>query len=125
MSDILPPPAHATKTIAQDASGTIFSGGELLWYPPLSTQRILEGDCRASTCLENFGQWKTVWTLPSLWTQRTRPQGTWKLQNSFHSAHTDHLFYKRKKNNEERCKCANQIVSTEGFTPAHCAGRCA
>src|SRR5262249_18993718 len=28
-------------------------------------------------------------------------------------------------NNEERCKCANLIVSTEGFTPLQCARRCA
>lgn len=33
--------------------------------------------------------------------------------------------HKRKRNNEERCKCANLIVSTEGFTPRLCAGRCA
>jgi hypothetical protein len=25
--------------------------------------------------------------------------------------------HKRKRNNEERCKCANLIISTEGFTP--------
>jgi hypothetical protein len=125
MSDTLPPPAHATKKIAQDASGTIFSRGSLLWYPPFSTTRILKGIFRVSTLLENFARWKTVWTLTSLWTQRTRPQGTWKLQNSFHSAHTDHPFYKRKKNNEECCKCANLIVSTEGFTPRNCAPDCA
>ena len=29
--------------------------------------------------------------------------------------------YKGKRNNDERCKCANLIVLTEGFTPAPCA----
>jgi hypothetical protein len=33
--------------------------------------------------------------------------------------------YKRKGNNEERCTCANLIVSTEGFTPHACAQECA
>jgi hypothetical protein len=33
--------------------------------------------------------------------------------------------YKRKGNNEERCTCANLIVSTEGFTPHECARECA
>jgi hypothetical protein len=33
--------------------------------------------------------------------------------------------HKRKRNNEERCKCANLIVSTEGFTPLQCAQGCA
>src|SRR2546430_7075663 len=39
----------------------------------------------------------TVWTLPSLWTHRTRPQGTWKTAQTavFHSAHTDHFFLTR------------------------------
>ena len=32
--------------------------------------------------------------------------------------HRSLFSYKRNKNNRERCKCANQIVSTEGFTPA-------
>src|SRR6266852_4398164 len=35
------------------------------------------------------------------------------------------LFSYRKRNNEERCKCANLIVSTEGFTPQECAQQCA
>src|SRR5207244_2915748 len=98
-------------------------GGPPLWCPPFSTTRILEVVFRASTLLEHFARCKTVWTLPSLWTQRTRPQVTWKTAKSavFHSVHTDHFPYKKKKNNEEHCECANLIVSTEGFTPVLCA----
>src|SRR5712692_8229006 len=98
-------------------------GGPPLWCPPFSTMRTLEVVFRASTLLDNFAPWKTVWTLPSLWTQRTRPQVTWKTAKSavFYSVHTDHFSYKKKRNDEERCKCANLIVSTEGFTPPDCA----
>src|SRR6266851_3680212 len=39
----------------------------------------------------------------------------------FHSVHTDLFFLQKKEDNEERCKCANLIVSTEGFTPVVCA----
>jgi hypothetical protein len=59
--------------------------------------------------------------------KRTRPQATWKLHKpQFSTAPTPiTVSHKRKRNNEERCKCANLIVSTEGFTPRLCAGRCA
>ena len=42
---------------------------------------------------------KRAWTLASLWTRRTRPEGTWKTaQNAvFHSAHTHHRFLGLKK----------------------------
>ncbi len=43
----------------------------------------------------------------------------------FHSVHTDLFFLQKKEDNEERCKCANLIVSTEGFTPQECAQQCA
>jgi hypothetical protein len=85
-------------------------------------------DFRASPLLPKLAQWKTVWTLPSLWTHRTRPQGTWKTAQTavFHSAHTDRVFLtKKKRNNEEHCKCANPIVSTEGFTPPSVPRQCA
>ena len=44
---------------------------------------------------ERRGRYR-AWTLPSLWTRRTRPRGTWKTaQNAvFHSAHTIILFVK-------------------------------
>ena len=120
MSDVLPinRPMQGNKT-AQDGPGTIFSRGALLWYPLFRPQRIREGDCRASTRLEKFGPWKTVWTLPSLWTQRTRPQGTWKTAQTavFHSAHTDHPFTRGKRTTKSTASVPNLIVSTEGFTP--------
>jgi hypothetical protein len=41
---------------------------------------------------------------PSLWTQRPRPQVTWKTAKTavFHSAHTDYFFSGNKKKSEER-----------------------
>src|SRR5438034_1099496 len=38
MSDMLPPPAHATKTIAQDARGTMFSRGVATLVSPFFDQ---------------------------------------------------------------------------------------
>jgi hypothetical protein len=50
-----------------------------------------------------FARSKTVWTLSSLWTQRTRPQVTLKTAQTavFNSAHTDHFFLQEEENNEE------------------------
>jgi len=42
------------KKIAQDAPGTIFSTGVATLVSPLSTSRILEGDCRASIVIGKF-----------------------------------------------------------------------
>lgn len=55
------------------------------------------------------------------------PTRTWKTAQTavFHSVHTDQFFLKKKGNDEERCKCADLIVSTEGFTPMGCAQNCA
>src|SRR4029453_5951877 len=47
-------------------------------------------------------QTKTLLTLPSLWTHRTRPQGTWKLQNSFHSANSAHPLFEKDLNPNRR-----------------------
>jgi hypothetical protein len=82
------------KTIAQDAPGTIFSRGGATRVSPRFDHAQPRRRFRASTLFETFGQRKMVWTLPSLWTQRTRPQVTWKTAKSavFHSVHTDHLF---------------------------------
>jgi hypothetical protein len=43
-----------------------------------------------------------MWTLPSLWTHRTRPQGTWKTANHavFHSAHIDPSCFVEKEGEE-------------------------
>src|SRR5215467_13603749 len=55
----------------------------------------------ASPCRESR-QPKTPLTLPSLWTHRTRPQGTWKLQNSFHSANNAHHLFEKDFNPNRR-----------------------
>ena len=45
---------------------------------------------------------RRAWTLPSLWTRRTRPQVTWKTaQNAVsHSAHTHYRFRERRTKKE-------------------------
>jgi hypothetical protein len=58
---------------------------------------------RASTLLEHFARSKTVWTLPSLWTQRTRPQGTWKTaQTAVSTAPTPIMFFLEEEEKEQR-----------------------
>ena len=98
-------PPDATENTAQDAPGTIFSrGGSPLWYPPFSSTRILKGVFRVSTLLNMFERSKTMWTLSSLWTQRTRPQVTWKTAKTavFHTVHIDHFFLAEERSTEER-----------------------
>ena len=120
----------AKKQTAQDAPGTIFSRGSLPRYPPFRPTRNLEDGFRASTVFETFGRWKTVWTLPSLWTHRTRPQVTWKTAKSavFHSVHTDHSFLEEEKRNEEElhvCQsdCLNRGVHPTELCPFLCPPR--
>ena len=90
------------KNIAQDAPRNYFLEGIATLVSPVSTTRNFEVVFGVSTLLENVARWKTVWTLPSLWTQRTRPQVTWKTVKSavFHSVHTDHSFFEEEKRNE-------------------------
>jgi len=51
---------------------------------------------------------KTPLTLPSLWTPRTRPQGTWKLQSSFHSANSAHPLFEEPK--QKRARSVNLVL---------------
>src|SRR5919204_1895225 len=74
-------------------------GGWLLGYP-LLRGRVSSMRSFARQPVRQFSAaTKTLLTLPSLWTQRTRPQGTWKTAKSavFHSANSDHLFLKEEK----------------------------
>ena len=89
---------------AQDAPGTIFSRGAAtlvsLRFDHAFPQESLSG---LNLCLTMFARSKTVWTLSSLWTQRTRPQVTLKTAQTavFNSAHTDHFFLQEEENNDE------------------------
>jgi hypothetical protein len=129
MSDILPIKQLMRRNkIAQNASGTIFSRGALLWYPPFSTTRIVEGVFALRRYWRISRSGRRCGRCRPCGRKETRPQGTSKTAQPavFHSAHTAPVFlYKKKRNNEERCKCANLIVSTEGFTPGNCAPDCA
>jgi len=121
MSDI-PPITRPMrrKKIAQDAPGTIFSTGGATLVSPVSTTRNLEAGFRASTLFENFARWKTVWTLPSLWTPRTRPQVTWKTAQTavFHSAHTDHFFLTGKRNKRRTLQVCQSDWLNRGVHPS-------
>ena len=112
---------EAIKKIAQDAPGAIFSRGVATWVPPVSSTRIATSILRRSICLKLFDRTKTMWTLASLWTQRTRPQGSWKSAKSalFHSAHIDHLFLQEedKKTRNERRKPLSPTVHEIGSGP--------
>jgi hypothetical protein len=60
-----------------------------------------------------FAEPKTLLTLSSLWTQRTRPQGTWKTAKSavFHSANSDQFFLEEeKRTTDERQEHLNPTV---------------
>ena len=52
--------------------------------------------CHRVSVSRIFDETKTLLTLPSLWTHRTRPQGNWKLQNSFHSANSVHHQFRKR-----------------------------
>jgi hypothetical protein len=80
-----------------------------------------------SVGFEKFVRWKTVWTLPSLWTQRTRPQVTWKTAQTavFHSAHTDHSFLQEEKEQRRilqvcQSDCLNRGVHPTFVCPPVC-----
>jgi hypothetical protein len=67
------------RKTAQDAAGAIVSRGALLWYPSFSTGRMPIDFRRVSPHLRLFARSKTMWTLPPLWTHRTRPRGSGNL----------------------------------------------
>jgi hypothetical protein len=103
MSDMLSSNrAMRRKKTAQDAPGTIFSRESLSGIPLFLSTCALNAMFRVSPSLELFAPTKTVWTLPSLWTQRTRPQRLAKPQRTRFrtSAHTDCLFLEKKKPEE-------------------------
>jgi hypothetical protein len=48
-------------------------------------------------------------TLSSLWTPRTRSQGTWKLQSSLHSANSAHLLFEKDPTQTEESRSVNLV----------------
>ena len=107
----------AMKQIAHDASGTIFSRGVATRVSPCyeqsSRQRGLSHGALSSQMFD--APKTTLLTLSSLWTQRTRPQGTWKTAKNavFHSANSDHLFSEEEKNEERKDKNTSTQLSTK------------
>jgi hypothetical protein len=99
----------ATKKVAQDAlRSTIETSGDLR-VDPISSSLMLAWVLKVSTSLTAFERLKRVWTLPSLWTHRTRPQVTWKTEDSF-PQRPHPSFFSRKKNEERRANDKNSVT---------------
>ena len=114
--------------IAQDAPGTIFSRGVATSGIPLFRPRV----CSQTICALRgdptitHGEHGVDAAVPV----DAQNASTRDLENCTNRSfpqrpHRSLFSYKRNKNNRERCKCANQIVSTEGFTPRWSAQMCA
>jgi hypothetical protein len=113
--------------ILQDAPGTIFSRGWRLWYPLFfdhASAHRRSSPCTVIGKISNGGR-RCGRCRPCGRKERAH-KGLGKLPKpQFSTAPTPiTVSYKRKRNNGERCRCANQIVSMEGFTPCWCARQC-
>jgi len=73
--------------------------------------------------LKTFARSKTVWTLSSLWTHRTRPQVTLKTAKTavFNSAHTDHCFLEEEKKNEPQNRTTQLSTKSDQVQPTFLA----
>ncbi len=86
------------KTIDQDAPGSIFSRGWLVWYPPFSSSHARVEVFRTSIVLKLFARTKTMWIL---WK-------TAKRKNAVsHRLHIDHFSWRRE---EERTNDENHTA---------------
>jgi hypothetical protein len=68
----------AKKTTAQDAPGTIFSRGWLLWYPPFSSTPILKGTFRAGHVTDNVRATEDDVDAATPMDAQNAPTGVWK-----------------------------------------------
>ena len=99
---------------AQDAPGAIFSRGAATPVSPLFRHSHRPGGDHA---VDNSATLKTMWTLPPLWTHRTRPQGFGNLAKNARFPQRPHRssFSLTKRKNEEQ-NHADQL-STESDHP--------
>jgi hypothetical protein len=119
MSAILPltRPMRRNK-IAQDAPATIFSRGTLLWYPPISTTRNLETVFARQRHSKISCDGRRRGRCRPCGRKERAHKGLGKLHKpQFPTAPTPIILFTRGKRTTKNCKCANLIVSTEGFTP--------
>jgi hypothetical protein len=96
-------------------------GGRLLRYPPFFGMRIVP---EVITLLKRFVRSKTMWTLPPLWTHRTRPQGFGNLAQNARFPQRPHRssFSLTKRKNEEQ-KPLRSTVHRIG-SPPYAGGSC-
>ena len=101
-----------------------FSLGGRYLAPPFSSMNALTAMFVSHRHWTFSRRRKTVWTLPSLWTQRTRPQRLAKPQRTrFRATPTPIISFsgkeetRRRNDSTEAASVPTQIVSTEGFTP--------
>ena len=100
---------------AQDAPGAIFSRGVATSVSPFSKPR----DSMPSMApLKISADAKTMWTLPPLWTHRTRPQGFGNLAKSARFPQRPHRSSISLKKNEEQNH--SDQLSTESDHPQRC-----
>jgi hypothetical protein len=99
----------ATTKAAQDApQSTIATSGDLQAHP-ISSSLMLTTVFNVSTPLTAVERLQRVWTLPSLWTHRTRPQVTWKTADSFpQRPHPSSFPWKKKE--ERRANDKNSVT---------------
>ena len=81
-------PGRCDEKTAQDASGPIFSRRAATWVSPFSSRHMVNASFVRPRGSNMFDAPKTLLTLPSLWTYRTRPQGTAK-NAVFHCANSE------------------------------------
>ena len=128
MSDLLPINWPVRRNnIAQDAPGTIFSrGGRYAGIPSFRPRASSTARFSRFNVMGNFRTVEDGVDAAVPVDAKNAPTGTWKTAQTavFHSVHTDQFFLLEEREHEEGCKCADLIVSTEGFTPLNCARKC-
>src|SRR5713226_2356198 len=108
-------PTNATKQTAQDALGTIFSRGVATLVSPFFEDAYRQGLPACLRDIDIFAWSKTVWTLSSLWTQRTRPQVTLKTAQTtvFNKRPHRSLFLARREERRTNNKNSTTNLSTK------------
>ena len=99
---------------AQDALGAIFSRGPATPVSPVFATRI---GPEVITPLKHSATSKTMWTLPPLWTQRTRPQGFGNLARNARFPQRPHRSSCFSDEEEERRRPLRSTVHRTGSSP--------
>jgi hypothetical protein len=101
------------RTTAQDAPGTIFSRGWLLWYPPFSSTPILKGTFRAGHVTDNVRATEDDVDAATPMDAQNAPTGVWKSRSEreIPTAPTSIIFILKRRREEK--KNEEQISSNQ------------